>query len=137
MRLNIAKHVDACIYLASKLKESVEPVPATALCRPSKQIQVRIAEPMRVVFVYPQKRSYNFSDMAEVANRIIRGHCPVPLTTLDFWLKKAELISRGRGARTSVYSVNDLILFTTYCACQSAYENSQQANRAYAQLTNY
>jgi hypothetical protein len=109
-------------------------VAAVALCAPATQYS--LAYPMPFSFTYPTKRFYAFKDMCAIASQVVPMIGGVPATTVDYWLRKAELVPQGRGPRSATYTGVDIEYFLLYCLCKRCYENPQEANRVYEQLSN-
>jgi hypothetical protein len=108
-------------------------VAAVALCIPPTVYS--LAYPVTFSFSYPTKRFYGFKDMVAIADLVEPVVGGWPLTTIDYWLGRAGLITQGKGARTSSYTSIDLQWFATYCLCHRCHENSQEANRYYDYLS--
>ena len=109
-------------------------MPAIAISRPP--LEYKFDAPCSFVFSYPAKRRYGFSDMCQVANLISEVIGGVPPTTVEYWLRKADLPDSNLSPRTSAYTENSIKAFGVYCLCKVVYPNAQRANREYNFLVN-
>jgi hypothetical protein len=84
---------------------------------------------------YPGKRFYFWEDMSEIAKEVgFYGRHALPDTTLDSWLKRAD-IAKTR-PRSRAYSQVELINFCLFCMCRATYKKRRDADAIYDSLTN-
>jgi hypothetical protein len=108
-------------------------VTAVALCVPPTVYS--LAYPAPFSFAYPSKRFYSHKDMQAIASRVVEVVGGVPATTVDYWLRRADLVSQGCGPRRTSYGQSDVEYFALYCLCHRTYANAQEANRVYDKLS--